>query len=187
MAAILPEVTEIPHHYPDCCLSISTRLLQRLGLLQPPESTVISIGSGSGFLEALLQRRFPEIRVIGLEVNGSINKYLLPENAISVKGTWDIYDRSSKADTWLFVYPRSPILISHYLKLSEVPRTVVWLGPKRDWEDFRPPFLDFGTFDVEEVEDSGVASYETMVVLKKEDVISLKNASSLSMSQIDAI
>jgi hypothetical protein len=188
MMLLLPKISVIPRHHPDCCLSISTKLIQQLGHLQPPNSSIISIGSGSGLLETLLQQQFPKIGVVGLEVNDSINKYLSPENFISVRGTWDVYDKALEADTWLFVYPRSPVLIEQYLKLETVPRTIVWLGPKRDWEDFQMPFMDHGNFEIEEIEDCGLADYETMMMLKKEDVISFNNTASLAKPlQIDDI
>jgi hypothetical protein len=184
----IPEISDVTRHHPDCCLSLSTKLIQKIGQLQSPGSLVLSVGSGSGLLEALVQQHYPQTRVVGLEVNDFVNKYLSPENAISVKGTWDIYTKSSEADTWLFVYPRSPTLISHYLELSKVPKTIVWLGPKRDWEDFRSPFLAYRKFTIEEIEDAGLASYETMFVITKEESVSSMNVPSLlSPSQINEI
>jgi hypothetical protein len=186
--AASPKISDAPRHHPDCCLSLSTKLIQQIGQLQPPGSLVLSIGSGSGLLETLVQRHYPQTRVVGLEVNDLINKYLSPDNAISVKGTWDIYTKSSEADTWLFVYPKSPALISRYLELSKIPKTTVWLGPKRDWEDFRSPFLAYRKFTIEEVEDAGLASYETMFVITTEDSASSINTPSLlSPSQISEI
>jgi hypothetical protein len=175
----LPEISDIPNHHPDCCLSLSTKLIQQIGQLQPPGSLVHSIGSGSGLLEALLQQEFTQIKIVGIEVNDFINKYLSPDNAISVKGTWNIYNKSPEADSWLFVYPRRPTLISHYLELSKAPGSIIWLGPKKDWEDFRTPFLACGKFKVEEIEDAGLAPYETMFVMTKEVDLSSKNAPSL--------
>lgn len=67
----LPEVAVDPRHYPDCCLSISTRLLDILtdtfstsiagpggGAGGTGTGLVLSIGSGSGLLEALLLSRW---------------------------------------------------------------------------------------------------------------------------------
>ncbi|KAK7756493.1 hypothetical protein SLS62_001327 [Diatrype stigma] len=65
----LPEVAVDPRHYPDCCLSISTRLLDTLtdafstaivgaGAGGTGTGLVLSIGSGSGLLEALLLSRW---------------------------------------------------------------------------------------------------------------------------------
>lgn len=186
--ATLPEISDVPRHYPDCCLSLSTNLIQQIGQLQSPASTLISIGSGSGLLEALIQQQIPQIRTLGLEVSDSVNKYLAPENAIVVKGTWDIYDKSSEDDTWLFVYPRSPRLVSGYLELSKVPNTVIWLGPRKDWEDFRAPFLAFGKFKIEEIEDAGLASYEAMFVMRQGNVnSSIDGSTAFSTLQVDEI
>jgi hypothetical protein len=184
----LPEISSLPQHHADCCLSLSTTLIQQIGKLQPPGSLVYSIGSGSGLLEALLQQNFSKTIVIGTEVHDSVNKYLSPANSISVNGTWNVYNKSSEATTWLFVYPRRPSLISHYLELPKLPETIVWLGPKKDWEDFRAPFLACKKFHAKEIEDAGLATYETMFVMTKEDNIPSTNASSLlSPSQIDEI
>lgn len=184
----LPKISNVPRHHPDCCLSLSTKLIHQIGQLQPPESTLISIGSGSGLLEALIHQQYPKTRVIGLEVNDQVNKYLPPENAITVKGTWDNYDKSSENDTWLFVYPRSPGLITRYIGLTRVPNVIIWLGPRRDWEEFRAPFEAYGKFKIEEIGDAGLASYEAMFVVTKEGESCLEDGSaSLSTSRIDEI
>ncbi|TLD37017.1 Protein KRI1 [Venturia nashicola] len=129
----------------------------------------------------------PPLRVIGLEVNNLVNKYLPPENAVTVKGTWDIYNKSSEYNTWLFVYPRSPKLISSYLELPMVPYTIIWLGPRKDWDDFRTPFVA-SEFKLEEIEDAGLVHYETMVLMTKESSLSSADGFvPLSKSQIDEI
>lgn len=186
--ATCPKISETPHHHPDCCLSLSTKLIHQIGQLQPPGSTLTSIGSGSGLLEALIQQQYPHVRIIGLEVNDVVNKYLTLENAISVGGTWNIYTKSSESDTWLFVYPRNPKLLSSYLDIFKVPNTIIWLGPKKDWEEFRLPFLACGKFGIEEVVDAGLVSYEAMFVMKKEEsVLSTTVSLEFSASQIDEI
>ncbi|TID24494.1 mitochondrial presequence protease [Venturia nashicola] len=185
--ATLPAISEIPRHHPECCLSLSTKLIQAIGQRQSHGSTVISIGSGSGLLETLIQQRYSTVRVIGLEVNNLVNKYLPPENAVTVKGTWDIYNKSSEYNTWLFVYPRSPKLISSYLELPMVPYTIIWLGPRKDWDDFRTPFVA-SEFKLEEIEDAGLVHYETMVLMTKESSLSSADGFvPLSKSQIDEI
>lgn len=139
-------------------------------------------------LEALIQRQNLKSRVIGLEVNAMVNSYLAPENAVIVKGTWDIYDKSSEEDTWLFVYPRSPKLISAYLELSKVPNTVIWLGPRKDWEEFHAPFLAYGEFAIEEIEDAGLVSYEAMFVMtKRNEHSSIHGSTAFSTLQFNEI
>jgi hypothetical protein len=161
----LPGISEITQHHSDCCLGLSTKLIRRISLLLPPGSLVHSIGSGTGLLEALLQQQHPQIRVEGIEVNESINKYLPEDQVIIVNGTWHVCSASSGASAWLFVYPRDPSLISRYFELYKPPRTIIWLGPKVDWQDFRTPFLRLGSGKLEEILDTGLASYETMFVM----------------------
>ena len=275
----LPRLTDEPKHHPDCCISLSTRLLDVLtaafvygaplsgesaaktvpGPAKKAENArglVLSIGSGTGLLEALLLARWsnPSLHqgssgvdndayravttVKGIEVRSSINKYLPAANFGVVRGTWDVVDVSrsasrsrelsdlvpdpdssssvAAADTHaepgfspsnpvhppqedadaaavtglLFVYPRSPTLVSRYVRAlvatlgedEEEDRGVaVWLGHKSDWPDFEPCFsgvpglgavevLDGGGRGDDEEDhgrDNGLVGYEMMAVVRK--------------------
>ncbi|RMD39439.1 hypothetical protein DV735_g5697, partial [Chaetothyriales sp. CBS 134920] len=116
MSSPLPTLTDTPTHYPDCCLSISTKLLAFLSSLflrldhhslptdaAAPVLTVFSIGSGQGLLEALLIQHLARlennsssghssISVAGVEVYASppVNKYLAQDCVCLVRGTWDV-------------------------------------------------------------------------------------------------
>ena len=144
----LPSLTAEPQHHPDCCLSLSSTLIAHIASYIPSSDVkVISIGSGRGLLEAHLQAANPSLHVIGIEVSAeSPNKYLPPEAIVHVKGTWDVYSEARQAGVWLFVYPRDPRLVQRYLdelmtnssgdsRAQERPSSIVWLGPRADWED----------------------------------------------------
>lgn len=192
-----------PVRHPDCCLSLSSVSLQLLAQTfssNNPTSTtltVLSIGSGSGLLEALLNAHIQSPRptgssqsaalgIEGVEVQRSsskdpVNKYL-PEQAIfSVKGTWAVVSRLWDPDVsaLLFVYPRQPALVSEYVKAvveqDLAVKTAVWLGPMADWVDFEACFhtrqeTEGSTFKVDTLSrgsDAGLDDYEMMVVLKR--------------------
>ncbi|KAK8211573.1 hypothetical protein M8818_003228 [Zalaria obscura] len=134
-----------PRHYPDCCLALSRRLIDALAdsLLQKPAVT-LSIGSGSGLLEAtLLKRHEDHIDVRGVEVADLVHKHLPEQNTITVNGTWDLYPDAALATAWMFVYPREPRLLGRYIDThgrGNLDR-IIWLGPKMDWQDYEPVFL----------------------------------------------
>ncbi|CEI66787.1 unnamed protein product [Fusarium venenatum] len=186
-----------PIRFPDCCLAISTKLLQLLSdifsktTVSEDHPTVLSIGSGSGLLEAFLLNQqdsahynYPSFNVEGVEVqqqNGkdAVNKYL-PEQAIyTVRGSWDVVSRLQDPDvtSLLFVYPRQPALILEYTKAIARRglnvQVIVWLGPMADWEVFESCFdagHENGQFAVTEKRqgaDAGLNEYEMMAVVEK--------------------
>ncbi|KAE8355364.1 hypothetical protein BDV28DRAFT_146155, partial [Aspergillus coremiiformis] len=108
----LPNLTTTPQALPTCCLSLSTPLLTHLSNLLPPKpSFTISIGSGSGLLEALLTHHNAALSIEGVEVNPSVNRYIPEQDMHVVSGTWDLlHARVPDAAAWMFVYPRDPKL-----------------------------------------------------------------------------
>ncbi|RSM16859.1 hypothetical protein CDV31_004328 [Fusarium ambrosium] len=192
----LPRLQDAPVRHPNCCLSFSSKLIQILtrifsGTVTPDgTSTVLSIGSGSGLLEALLLAHVeakdgsgaPSFNVEGVEVQQlsgkpPVNRYL-PEQAIyTVRGTWDVVSRLQDPDVTalMFVYPRQPTLVAGYIKaVTEQDlhvRTIVWLGPMADWDVFEPCFManDKQQIELEKFQgaDAGLDGYEMMVVLRR--------------------
>lgn len=183
----LPTLSDEPHRYPDLCLSLSHKLVCSITQLledQPDTSLVLSVGSGSGLLEAHLQAHwssqtgcFREIR--GIEIRTApgarpVNKWL-PENLSStVRGTWELSPELNSAGALLFVYPREPGLVNRYLLAAaensnnEMLRTVIWLGPQADWETFQDCFRNVSGFaPLEMVQDCGLAEYEMMAIIKR--------------------
>ncbi|KAH7126086.1 hypothetical protein EDB81DRAFT_203387 [Dactylonectria macrodidyma] len=162
------DLKEQPVRHADCCLSLSSKLLDTLTAVFSDAEvanrprTVLSIGSGTGLLETLWFQHIESrsrandasagLVIEGVEVHqlGSkdpANKYL-PEQAINtVRGTWELSSRLQDPDGCglMFVYPRQPDLVTRYVK--EVLESklnisiVVWLGPMADWDAFKPSFL----------------------------------------------
>ena len=144
-----------PSRHPHCCLSLSAKLLDvltetcfgkadedsaRLG----PRRTVLSVGSGTGLLEALWQQPLSsspspcqhrrEYRIEGVEVRlksaavnaSAVCNMYLPEQAINaVRSAADVVtsrlavgDEGDGGDVVgvVFVYPRQPGLVSRYVR-----------------------------------------------------------------------
>ncbi|KAL4975649.1 hypothetical protein BDW66DRAFT_137018 [Aspergillus desertorum] len=157
-----------PAAFPDCCLALSTPLIDRLASLLPatPHFT-LSIGSGAGLLEALLAYRHPNVSIEGVEVNSSVNLYIADEDMNVVSGTWDLLPRASDATAWMFVYPREPKLVTKYMEsYGHGIKIILWLGPRVDWADYEACFLH-SPFSQLSFEDVGLAEYEVLVVARR--------------------
>ncbi|KUI62550.1 hypothetical protein VP1G_09665 [Cytospora mali] len=188
----LPHLSDTPRRYPDFCLSISTRLIHALtDILSSASSTqggqhenlVLSVGSGSGLLEAHMQSLWSSLPGCNLAIEGvevrtaeearPVNRYLSEEHYTTVRGTFEISPRGQEASALIFVYPREPVLIQRYLQAAREDedsplRTVVWLGPKADWDTFAYCLRDVPGFcSVEIPQDCGVVEYEMMVVIRR--------------------
>jgi hypothetical protein len=184
----LPPISKETNHHADCCLSLSTTLVDKIvtEITQTPgtaKGPVLSIGSGTGLLEAYLLRAFAELpishshhdlSVEGVEVASGtlspVNKYLPEECTYVVKGTWDICPGLTTASTLMFVYPRQPALVAKYLQecvLYHNVRLIIWLGPRADWTDYEHVLNKSICIDaVEVVQIRGVLDYEMMAVGK---------------------
>lgn len=141
----LPAISSTPSVYAGCCLGISQALISYLcSLLPDPPTTVLSIGSGYGLLEALMLAEHPETIIIGVEVQPSSNQYLPPANHRSVVGTRFLDPLAADAEAWLFVYSKRVGLVDEYVNEYSRGRlkTIVWAGPKADWEDYATCFED---------------------------------------------
>ncbi|KAK9799888.1 hypothetical protein SCARD494_01681 [Seiridium cardinale] len=177
-----------PIRHPDCCLSLSSTLIDLLTSTlsrngrHATDKLVLSVGSGSGLLEALLLERWstlsePKLFIEGVEVQQSVeatllNKYLPEQHHSSVKGTWDLSPRAEEAAALMFVYPRSPQLISRYLRqCSQSDLEIVgWLGPKCDWSDFEKCFegIDGWLTRVVPGGESGLLEYEMLALMERQ-------------------
>ena len=191
------------HHSPirhaHCCLSISQTLLEILLTVfvhhgnsqRAGEEVVLSVGSGTGLLEALLQDHIDRHRPVGsanpLTIEGveveqsgsaapSVNKYLAEQHMNMVRKTGDVSPRLLASNTTcvIFVYPRQTSLVLSYVETLSSSRSlvvsVVWLGPIADWGDFRPCFepllgCSIPGFRQNMIvgQDSGLDDYEMMV------------------------
>lgn len=185
----LPQLNDDATLYPDCCLSISTGLIHLVTSIingntpvdQPRR--VLSVGSGTGLLEAYLHSHWSEdpdsnLTIEGVEVltahhANPVNKYLPEENCSTVRGTWELSSHLNTAAVLMFVYPREPDLIKKYLQATQEDesaslKAAVWLGPKVDWETFQQSFEGIPGFSKPEViQGYGMADFEMMAVIRR--------------------
>ncbi|PWY89704.1 hypothetical protein BO94DRAFT_534451 [Aspergillus sclerotioniger CBS 115572] len=172
IASISAQLSTPPTAFPDCCLDISSTLTAYLaGLLPAKPAFTISVGCGSGLLEALIAYRHPNTQIIGVEVALSVNRYLPEQDIDVVGGTWDLHSRAAEATAWMFVYPREPKLVSKYLDTygDGSVRLIVWLGPRADWADYEPCFRgsSFSVYFPDE-EEVGLMGYEMLAVMRRD-------------------
>jgi len=174
-----------PARHPDCCLSLSSKLLTILADVfprsSPPSSTLLSVGSGSGLLEALLLDHAQHtLNVEGVEVHQQddtqVNRYLPEPCYHTVRGTWDLSPRLRDADVCglMFVYPRQVDLVRRYVEAaSSLPaqhvRHIVWLGPQADWADFKVAFAGVRDSNLKILsgEEGGLEEFEMMAILQR--------------------
>ena len=100
MAGILGSLGEQPAHFADCCAGVSRPLIDALidHLPRCPALT-LSIGSGSGLLEALIleaseQNNGQALNLRGVEVSRDINKHLPPERLLEVPNTTSLHSEA---------------------------------------------------------------------------------------------
>ncbi|KAF3400324.1 hypothetical protein DPV78_006073 [Talaromyces pinophilus] len=191
LSMYLPTLTNTPSRHPDCCISLSSTLLRTItaSLCESTQSgLVLSVGSGTGLLEALLYSMWTSsstsqttnLLIEGVEVIGpatstfhSPNKYLPEQCFDTVKGTWVVSSRVKQAIALMFVYPRSTELVRFYIQeaglFSGPLHVVLWLGPNCDWAEFKPCFTDNGWVPVQIIggNEAGLAEYELMAIIKR--------------------
>lgn len=77
MMMTLPNLADHPKLHIDCCPSLSASFIMKLASILPTTpSLTLSIGSGSGLVEALLLHERNDIHVRAVEVLHNVNKYL---------------------------------------------------------------------------------------------------------------
>ena len=169
----LPQLSDVAAHHPGCCCSLSETLIAKIASLLPTElGLALSIGSGTGLLEALLLAYRPSMNLRAVEVSNAVNTYL-PEDLIeTVNGTWDLCNSAHDAGSWIFVYPREAGLIKKYAQAFGQGSTkqVIWIGPLADLREIQDICLPSAIWKQEVIKDSGLSEYEIMVLWSRLDL-----------------
>ena len=156
-----------PAHHPDCCSSLSVALIRHLASLLPPDPALtLSIGSGTGLLEAFLLHHRPLLHLKAVEVPTASNKYLPCDRLEIVNGYRDLCALAADARAWIFVYPRDACLLQKYVQAfgHQNCELIIWIGPRVD--QLEDEF--FGGMWVEEVFDHcGLKDYEIMALWRR--------------------
>lgn len=140
----LPLISDNPVRLASCCPTLSQEVLSKISLRLPTKpSRTVSIGCGSGLLEALLMKH-SDVAIEGIEVTETINQFLPAEAFHTVIGTWQIFSEAHDYDAWMFVYPRSTDLLKKYVEsisnnTAPILR-IIWIGPVQDWDVFSSCF-----------------------------------------------
>ncbi|KXH41302.1 hypothetical protein CNYM01_12060 [Colletotrichum nymphaeae SA-01] len=196
--APLPPLTNEPQRHPDSCLTLSLPLIKALHAQLPPAPDLtLSIGSGTGLVEALLDsladthdpttqedpqasQESPAPRPLNLtsiEIAPSPNKY--HRNHRTVPGTWALDPAAAEAKAWMFVYPKQVALVRKYMESAfassssgsaekaAAVETVLYVGPRMDWDDFRSALEPYAesveVWDEERMEGVGGQGWECVV------------------------
>ena len=125
-----------PNHLLACCSSLSLSLIQHLASLLPPDPALtLSVGSGTGLLEALLLYQRPTLDLKAVEVP-SINSsnYMPVDKMRIVNGYRDLCDLAADASAWMFIYPRDTWLLQQYVRAfgDRKCELIIWIGPRAD-------------------------------------------------------
>ena len=164
----LPLLSNSVAHHPDCCSSLSIALIAKLASLLPPDPALtLSIGSGTGLLEALLLQHGSTIVLRAVEVAKDVNKYLLEGLMETVNGTWGLCQLAEDASAWVFVYPRDVSLIRKYAHTfgqgQLITSVIIWIGPVADLQEVEQTSLG-SQWELERLKDCGLSEYEAMVI-----------------------
>ena len=168
--------TSNPNHHSQCCVSLSTTLIETLSsLLQSQGGQSLSIGSGTGLLEVLLLQQLPCLNLDVVEL-AEVNVYLDEERVIVVNHSGALSALAADSTTWIFVYPRSSKLIAEYVRIYGNGKVtmVVMLLPRCDGMEMLAPFLSSGSWEEEEVQQAGLVAWECMIVVRRRGATSLE-------------
>ena len=157
----------MPIHFPDCCSSLSISFLGHLASLLPPHPALtLSIGSGTGLVEALLLHQRPTLDLKAVEVPTTNNKYMPPDRVQIVNGYRDLCNLAANASAWMFIYPRDCCLLQKYVQAFGCQKCnlIIWVGPRADQLE-RKFFGD--RWLMEDLESCGLKDYETMALWRR--------------------
>ncbi len=158
-----------PIHFPDCCSSLSVSLMEHLASLLPPDPALtLSIGSGTGLLEALLLVQRPTLNLKAVEVPTTNNKYMPADRVEIVNRSRDLCNLAVDASAWMFIYPRDTWLMQKYVQDFGVQKCelIIWIGPKADHPEIENDLLG-EMWIKEDFEDCGLKDYEIMALWRR--------------------
>ena len=156
-----------PDHLPACCSSLSLSLIQHLASLLPPDPALtLSVGSGTGLLEALLLHQRPTLDLKAVEVPSINNKFMPVDKMKIVNGSRDLCDLAADASAWMFIYPRDTRLLQRYVRAfgDQKCELIISIGPRADQlknDVFREMWMK------EDFENCGLRDYEIMTLWRR--------------------
>ncbi|KAI9202621.1 uncharacterized protein BJ171DRAFT_512726 [Polychytrium aggregatum] len=159
-----------------CCVLPTRKLVMSLaGLMQQDciegsgQDIILSIGSGSGILELLVQRFLkPPSVIVGVETH-PINLFL-PSECCILTQRLDILD-VAKVRTLFACYLRRPGLVVDYLNLFPEVNKIILIGPRTESvfndESASQVLLEWGTISVANDWDDVLAAWDQVLVVRR--------------------
>lgn len=169
-ATSLPTLTNKATVYSGCCLALSAPLVEHLHSLLPRSpALVLSIGSGFGLLEAILNSPTYNAHIIGVEVEPSPNTYLPLTHHRAVHGSRFLEPLAAGAEAWMFVYPRRVGLISEYMVAHgrDKVHMIIWIGPQADWDDYKGCFAQGWTTQTRSADEIGGKAWDMVATVRR--------------------
>lgn len=143
--------------------------MEHLASLLPPDPAMtLSIGSGTGLLEALLLHQRPTLDLKAVEVPRNNNKYMPIDRIEIVNGYRDLCTLAVDASAWMFIYPRDAWLLRKYVQAfgDQKCELIIWIGPTVDLLELEDDF--FGKKWIrEDLEGCGLSNYEIMALWRR--------------------
>lgn len=137
----LPLLSQDLAKYPGLCMFLSSQVITSLtGFLPTEPLLTLSIGSGTGLLEAILSESGKHgIECVEVESYRHTPKYMQDSAMHYVRGTWETSPRALDAQVWLFIFPREPELLRKYVAAYGDGNVehILYIGPRGDLEAFR--------------------------------------------------
>lgn len=169
MTPFLPALPSTPTSLFHADSSLSLTLIDTVAALLPQSPALtISIGCGHGVLEAYLDKSSTRLNVLGIDVVHHSPQFIAEDKLRLLPGTFATSTEALVAEAWLFVYPKDLGLLGRYVKEygDGKVRTIIWIGPRMDWEDVKKGIPSAG-WEMEAQEENGLKDYEALVVWKK--------------------
>ena len=171
MASPLNKLGDKLVHFGDCCPGVSKQLITALvDRLPPHPALTLSIGSGSGLLEAVLLEASERdhgrpLNLRGVEVPPCENAHLPEERLLRVPCTMPLHPEAFFASALMFVYPRNAMLVAMYLDafVDGAMEMIVWLGHRSDWREMELLLLA-AFFKLERITGPGIPEYEVLAI-----------------------
>lgn len=93
-----------------------------------------------------------------------MNRFLPDDVVLRANGTWHIVGEAREAVALLFIYPRETKLVKAYLDAAAKAGVVVWIGPRRDFEEYGAVLASWGEDTTQGQADKVVEPYERLAV-----------------------
>ncbi len=153
-------------HFPDLCPAVSKPLIKIIvESLPPAPALILSVGCGSGLLEAMCLEGGKALNLHGVEVPDCHVKYLPDTSVLRVASTSSVHEKAVLATAVMFCYPRKSELVARYLDVCTggALEQLLWFGHRSDWPEMEMLLL-VAFCKVESIDGPGMADSELIAI-----------------------